>query len=185
MLLEAVLQLTSIWVEPEKIVAKFDEDKKYIRILALGDSNTYGLFLEPHQAWPKQLEKIWNNTQSQKISVLNLGYPGTNTIRVAEEIDAIMDAAKPDLVVMMLGGNDFWTASLPEKEKKEKKLDIKKYLLKIRTYKIIDFLLKENIYKDDPRYNTNKIYEDLSVLPKKEGIEELKKFLIHKNLNLI
>jgi lysophospholipase L1-like esterase len=81
-----------------------------VRVLCLGDSNTYGLYLEPHESWPAQLEAHWNETvAAPKIRVFNLGYPGTNSSKVAGELTRMLETFRPDFTIVMVGTNDFWT----------------------------------------------------------------------------
>jgi lysophospholipase L1-like esterase len=82
------------------------------RILCLGDSNTYGLYLADRaEAYPQQLERLWNETvESPRIEVLNLGYPGTNSSRLRRDLPRMLDTFRPDVVVIMVGSNDYWTA---------------------------------------------------------------------------
>lgn len=81
-----------------------------VRILCLGDSNTYGLYLEPRESWPAQLETIWNTTdRSPRIQVFNLGYPGTNSSKVLSDLARMLETFRPDVTIIMVGGNDFWT----------------------------------------------------------------------------
>jgi lysophospholipase L1-like esterase len=81
------------------------------RILCLGDSSTYGLWLERHEAYPQQLEAIWNVTpRAAPVEVLNLGFPGTNSSRLVRDFQRMIDAFEPDLVIVMIGANDFWTS---------------------------------------------------------------------------
>jgi lysophospholipase L1-like esterase len=82
------------------------------RILCLGDSNTYGLYLEPSEAYPEQLEALWNGSGSSRVEVLNLGFPGTNSSKLASELPRLIDALRPDLVTVLIGANDFWTQPL-------------------------------------------------------------------------
>ena len=84
------------------------------RVLALGDSNTYGLYLEEQAAWPAQLEQQWNAANpGRPVEVLNLGYPGTNSFRVRDSLPGLLDKLSPDIVLIMVGFNDFWTPSEP------------------------------------------------------------------------
>lgn len=80
------------------------------RVLALGDSNTYGLYLGPEQAYPQQLEDLWNaRADRAPIEVVNLGYPGTNSSVVLREFPRALRSLAPDVAVVMIGVNDFWT----------------------------------------------------------------------------
>lgn len=109
-LLELALQLgarvvhgQSRQVEPRWLTA-------HTRILALGDSNTYGLYLQAGQAWPAQLQAQWNARYPERpIEVLNLGYPGSNSFRVRDSLPGLLDQLAPDMVFIMVGFNDFWT----------------------------------------------------------------------------
>lgn len=82
------------------------------RVLALGDSNTFGIYLEEHESYPSQLEKMWNERHPDNlIEVLNLGYPGTNSFLVANSVDEIIESFEPDIVLLTIGVNDMFTAS--------------------------------------------------------------------------
>lgn len=81
-----------------------------VRILCLGDSNTYGLYLEPNESWPAQLETIWNATDAPpRIQVFNLGYPGTNSSKILSDLARMLETFRPDVTIVMVGVNDFWT----------------------------------------------------------------------------
>jgi len=83
------------------------------RIVALGDSNTYGLHLEREQAYPMVLQKLWNASEEEKIEVLNMGFPGTNSSQVRKNIPLVLGELYPDAVLVMVGANDVWTAPVP------------------------------------------------------------------------
>ena len=56
-------------------------------MLALGDSNTYGLWVEPAESYPAVFERRWNADPARRpIEVLNLGFPGTNASMVRRDI---------------------------------------------------------------------------------------------------
>lgn len=85
-----------------------------LRVLCLGDSNTYGVWLRRHQAYPQQLEAVWNErTESPKLEVLNLGVPGTNSSRLVRELPQMIETFDPDILIIMVGVNDFWTLPTP------------------------------------------------------------------------
>jgi lysophospholipase L1-like esterase len=79
------------------------------RILCLGDSNTYGIYLEPGEAYPAQLEALWNGAGGSRVEVLNLGFPGTDSSKLVSELPRLIDTLEPDLVTVLVGANDFWT----------------------------------------------------------------------------
>lgn len=110
-LLELALRLGALFVdapiEPDTMSWKTDGR----RFIALGDSNTYGVWLPERgrDAYPSQLERIWNGERPLPIEVLNLGYPGTNSSRLVGLYPKFIEAFAPDVVLVMIGVNDFWT----------------------------------------------------------------------------
>lgn len=82
----------------------------HTRVLAVGDSNTFGLYLEPEWSYPAQLEARWNaRFPDHAIEVLNLGYPGMNSFRVLDNMDAMLRKFRPDVVLLTVGVNDILT----------------------------------------------------------------------------
>jgi lysophospholipase L1-like esterase len=109
-LLELVLQVGARVVKDQARHVEARWLTGHTRILALGDSNTYGFYLEAKDAWPAQLQQQWNSAYPDRsIEVLNLGYPGTNSFRVRDNLPALLDKLAPDIVFIMVGFNDFWT----------------------------------------------------------------------------
>jgi lysophospholipase L1-like esterase len=87
------------------------------RVLCLGDSNTYGLWLHRHEAYPQQLEAIWNRRiETPKVEVMNLGFPGTNSSRLLRNLPDLLETLAPDIVIIMVGANDFWTVPQPPED---------------------------------------------------------------------
>jgi lysophospholipase L1-like esterase len=110
LLLEATLQLAALVTKDQTRQVQARWLTSHTRILAVGDSNTYGFYLEAGEAWPAQLEAQWNVAHPQQlVEVLNLGYPGTNSFRVRESLPGLLDTLSPDIVLLMVGFNDFWT----------------------------------------------------------------------------
>jgi hypothetical protein len=84
------------------------------RIACLGDSNTYGLYLERPQAYPAVLQRQWDaRPDLPPIEVLNLGVPGTNSSKLRARFGEIMDALHPGVVLLMIGVNNAWTVPVP------------------------------------------------------------------------
>lgn len=82
------------------------------RVLAIGDSNTFGIYLQEEESYPAQLQALWNKKHPDRpIEVANLGYPGTNSFRVADTIAEVLHNFQPDIVLLTIGINDIFTAS--------------------------------------------------------------------------
>jgi lysophospholipase L1-like esterase len=110
LLLELLLQAGALIVAFTGRAGPGEWRGESIRMLSLGDSNTYGLYLERDQAYPALLEWRWNETHdSPKIEVINLGYPGNNSSKILAELPQALTIYEPDILTLMVGVNDFWT----------------------------------------------------------------------------
>lgn len=84
------------------------------RIVTVGDSNTFGLYLDADETWPAQFQARWNTFAAEHsdvnpVEVINLGVPGTNSSRLLKNYREMLETFQPDLVLMMIGFNDWWT----------------------------------------------------------------------------
>lgn len=108
--LELILQTGAWWVRAtgrEAPVARITDE---LRVLCLGDSNTYGVYLDRAQSWPSQLEAGWNEPgPSPRMKVYNLGFPGTNSSKVLADFARMVETFRPHVIIVMVGANDFWT----------------------------------------------------------------------------
>lgn len=87
------------------------------RIICVGDSNTYGLYLPRTQAYPAALQRRWNaRPELAAAEILNLGVPGTNSSKLRGNLGHLLDALAPDVVLIMIGANDAWTMPAPINE---------------------------------------------------------------------
>jgi lysophospholipase L1-like esterase len=88
-----------------------------VRVLCLGDSNTYGLYVERDEAYPARLEALWNERiASPRLEVLNLGVPGTSSSSLLRDYPVRLATFDPDVVLVLVGANDFWTLPVPVRE---------------------------------------------------------------------
>lgn len=111
LLLEATLQLAAQLVEKRKGLVPRLPVAGTTRIVTLGDSNTYGLYLQAAEAWPALLETAWNQRYPlHPVQVINLGFPGTNSSRLLKSVPEVISTFTPDILLVMVGVNDFWTA---------------------------------------------------------------------------
>lgn len=111
LLTEGLLQAASLFVGGGRGI---DPVTGHLRVLCLGDSNTYGILVERDEAWPARLQQRWNSRGLEPaIEVLNLGYPGTNSSQVLRDFERTLDLFDPRLVLVEVGANDFWTVPVP------------------------------------------------------------------------
>ena len=76
------------------------------RILALGDSFTYGWGVEASQSWPKLVESNLRAT-GHDVEIANLGKPGGSPRNYADIAEKATPALKPDLlIIVVLQGDD-------------------------------------------------------------------------------
>lgn len=118
LLLEALLQAGSAYTAATRHEQVAESPRTGLRIVTLGDSNTYGLFVEREQAYPQRLEARWNEAATQtgtqpRIEVVNLGYPGMNSSVLRNRFLDLLRIHRPAVVTIMVGVNDMWTVAEP------------------------------------------------------------------------
>ncbi len=112
LVLEVLLRLGALAVHlvPSRAATAVDSGRRQ-RLLAIGDSNTWGLWVEAEDAYPKQVEFLWNQDPGRlPLEVVNLGYPGMNSSGVLKRLPQFLRMLRPDIVTVMIGVNDYWTA---------------------------------------------------------------------------
>lgn len=77
-----------------------------VRVLALGDSQTFGNGLDVADTWPKQLEGILQERWPSRWEVMNAGIPGTDTWQHEVLLKRLVTALNPHVVVLALYVND-------------------------------------------------------------------------------
>lgn len=78
-----------------------------LRVLAMGDSQTFGIGLASQDTWPKQLEAgLASELRGCPTDVVNAGLPASATWQQELLLDRLLPIYTPDLVVVALYVND-------------------------------------------------------------------------------
>jgi lysophospholipase L1-like esterase len=86
----------------------YEEKKKsdVQRIITLGDSFTFGLYIETEDNWTEQLEKTLNQTTCGKYEIINLGVYGYDFRYAYERYVQLGEKFNPDLVIWLFADAD-------------------------------------------------------------------------------
>ncbi len=82
------------------------EDESVFRVLAIGDSFTYGYYVHNQETWTARLEETLNQRLTTRVQVLNAGVPGYT---IEDELAYLREkglALSPDLVILGVYTND-------------------------------------------------------------------------------
>ncbi|MFO0985278.1 MAG: GDSL-type esterase/lipase family protein, partial [Planctomycetota bacterium] len=84
-------------------------DRGQVRILCIGDSHTFGVYLPREQSYPCQLERMLNHdAQASRFAVINAGYPGRNTATILRLLPQLLEQYRPRAVLLLAGLNNRW-----------------------------------------------------------------------------
>lgn len=79
-----------------------------VRVLAVGDSHTYGAGLAAEDSYPARLQAILDEDAPGRYSVINLGIPGLNSAQVRNRLPLQVSRYRPDVVLVWCGSNNAW-----------------------------------------------------------------------------
>ncbi len=81
------------------------------RIITLGDSHTYGIYVDPSKNYPSQLENLLNSNSCKnglRFEIINLGVPGYDLQYEIKRFEKRGLKYSPDLVIWHLKEDDFF-----------------------------------------------------------------------------
>lgn len=137
-----------------------------LRVVTLGDSNTYGLYVEADQAWPSRLKSFLVADLEVSADVINLGYPGTNSSRVKTQYYEVLKAFDPDVVLVMIGVNDFWNEPIFDEDNLPHHEKVKNFLRRYsRIYKWYRIYTRSKFVQEDLYIDDKSVKLDLSNVP--------------------
>ena len=116
--LELVLRLAGPFLRPA--LRGFDGAANQLRpgtlrVLCVGDSHTYGLWVRPEESYPSRL-RTELSPLAERFVVLNAGVPGMNSSQLREAIPRLVDSFAPDIVLVMVGVADGWNLAALDAE---------------------------------------------------------------------
>ncbi len=86
------------------------------RILAVGDSFTFGWDVDDDATYPAQLQGLLDEAAPGRYEVVNAGFPGCSSYQARQLFDAWTRDLSPHVLVALLGRNDERRAFLSDRE---------------------------------------------------------------------
>jgi len=176
-LLSCLILLVTACGEPEKTYTPLDNEAV---ILAFGDSLTYGTGTSKEFSYPSILEGLTG------LEVINEGVPGEVTSTGLQRLPDLLDEYKPQLLILIHGGNDILrkvshtktTDNLKKMIALAKQRDIKIVMLGVPRFNILSLDSAE--FYEQVASETG-IPINLDVLPEILSDNKLKSDRIHPN----
>lgn len=95
----------------ERFDYQIEKKEKTFRIVTLGDSFTFGQFVDTKDNWTELLEdklnQISSDCQGNKFEVINLGMPGYDIPYIVHRYETLGAKYRPDLIVWFETGSGF------------------------------------------------------------------------------
>ena len=105
------IEINSLGLRNKEINKEKAEDVS--RILAVGDSTTFGYGVELEQSYPSVLDRdIQDYNFKKKYEVINMGHSGFNLFDYFQLISTIGLSLDPDIILIGIMGNDYTNKSL-------------------------------------------------------------------------
>lgn len=108
---EGALRIASgVYAEGLRSSRRQSIDAGRIRLLCVGDSNTFGVRVAAADSYPGQLERLMNQA-GPRYQLVNRGIPGQNTAQILANLDDELLAAQPAFLLVLAGVNNGWNAA--------------------------------------------------------------------------
>lgn len=82
------------------------------RVLAVGDSFTFGLGVDSAESWPEQLERLLRSEGSD-VAVVNAGIPGYSARQMRQLVETLIPELRPQVVLFGLNPETYWRVEAP------------------------------------------------------------------------
>lgn len=169
---------------PESTVGKnparveVPRDESLPVVVCVGDSWTFGTGLEPHEAYPAQLEEILREDYQVETQVVNLGMPGNSLIKITRFLDYYLRENPADVILLLGGTNADATGIVEVEGPGPLRLNrLRPFLHHSRTYRLMTQLLARAELRTDALI-FNKKYQHYAYKLKQEKLsaQEMARF---------
>lgn len=158
------------------------------RIIAIGDSFTFGFNNAFDDSWPKRLERMLNlNVGEKKVEVINFGRPGYSA---SQEVSLVQNAVKsyePDLIILEVTLNDPETKSYRAPHGTFTQAKNGNGLLSYwKTFQFIRMRIANSLsYKEYIDYYNNLFISNETLEPYQNAVLQMKNIANSGNVNLV
>ncbi len=137
-LLEGTLRVAGfIWLLPRTLSQQgVDVKRDEIRILAVGESTTFGQGVPSESAYPKVLERLLKDNLDGTFRVINTGIPGQTSTSILRNIRFQMDKHQPHIVLALFGINDMNEALNDLSSRVAFGMNVPEWVAHLRTYRL-------------------------------------------------
>jgi len=110
-------------------------------IVCLGDSLVEGVGAGPGKSFPAQLEVLFKQQMPEKrVTVINQGRVTENTSQLLQKLPGILESMKPDLVIVLSGGANYWNYIGCDLSRSSRWKDFYEFLYRFRIFKLSKLL---------------------------------------------
>jgi lysophospholipase L1-like esterase len=107
------------------------------RVLALGDSHTFGALVPPEDSYPGQLQRLLDERAPGVYEVINRGVPGFSTAMVRARLASAVARYDPDMVILWVGINDAWNLTDVDASTQGWRTHLDAAAMRLRLYRLL------------------------------------------------